>query len=271
MNYRKMARLNYGNRVDYTIRFCFFFFEIPSSQYFSPPLEQGKFFNSLSEFSPHGIFKTDAEGRWVYVNPKCAEICGQSAENLMGLGWISCLHPDDLDSVISKWKSHFEAGTEFQLDYRFLIEKEVRYISCMAKPIVGMNDKQRRAYVGNMEDVTEKKLTLQKEDLLQKQLQLSLSRFAVGIWERNLETEKIIWDSSMYDLYGVPPKAAGEVTYSTWYNVVHPDDRKQIVEGFDITNFATPDKHSRDDVSRFRIVKPDGQIRYIFCKCGVCG
>ena len=51
-------------------------------------------FIAMAESSPVGIFLTDLHGFATYVNPRLIEIAGVPAADLLGDGWLRCLHPD---------------------------------------------------------------------------------------------------------------------------------------------------------------------------------
>lgn len=64
-----------------------------------------------------------------------------------------------------------------------------------------------------------------ERDLIRSQQRLELATEAahVGIWEYELRNKKLVWDHSMYKIYGVPEDDQ-ELTYSSWAHRVHPDD-----------------------------------------------
>jgi PAS domain S-box-containing protein len=80
-----------------------------------------------------------------------------------------------------------------------------------------------------------------------------------GIWERNLETNEIIWDLEMFNIYGIEPTQNGRVYYSDWSKSVFPEDLqhqealiKKSLEGQDMIE------------RKFRIRrKSDNQVRVI--------
>ena len=46
----------------------------------------------------------------------------------------------------------------------------------------------------------------------------------IGIWEFNLDEQKLIWDDQMYELYGYNPSDfSGKL--SQWSELLHPDDK----------------------------------------------
>ena len=57
--------------------------------------ESEEMFRSLSASSPLGIFTTDLEGRWTYVNPPCRQLLGVSLTESASEGWLQRIHPED--------------------------------------------------------------------------------------------------------------------------------------------------------------------------------
>ena len=49
------------------------------------------------------VWMTSANGAAHYVNPAWIAYTGLSAEQSLGLGWRAALHPDEVQSAISRW------------------------------------------------------------------------------------------------------------------------------------------------------------------------
>jgi diguanylate cyclase (GGDEF)-like protein/PAS domain S-box-containing protein len=77
-------------------------------------------FRSLAEIVPVGIFKADHQGNCVFVNPRYSEISGREFSDSLGQGWLSAVHPDDLNIVSKKWQALLENGTAFSAEYRLI-------------------------------------------------------------------------------------------------------------------------------------------------------
>ena len=106
-------------------------------------------------------------------------------------------------------------------------------------------------------DMTE--LKVKEEDLQATAHRLDMATDAgnIGIWERDLTTNKNYWDKKMYELYRVDPEEFDSI-YEAWRTRVHhkdlPDVERKMVESIE--------RKERID-SEFRIVWPDGEIRNI--------
>ena len=98
---------------------------------------------------------------------------------------------------------------------------------------------------------TERKLK-KTEDLL-----LRAQRGAqAGVWEIDLRTDRITWSEPYYELFGIPPST--EPSVNAWLSTIHPEDRKHVLAAY---CHSIKDKSNQN--MEFRIVKPDGEIRWI--------
>src|SRR6478609_9997642 len=94
------------------------------------------------------------------------------------------------------------------------------------------------------------------QDLLRR-LELALDASQIGVWEHDLRSNEISWDVQMHRLYHSGQRS-GPVPTSIWSNAIHPDDRARATQEF---NDAIAKRGQYN--SEFRIIWPDGEIRYI--------
>jgi PAS domain S-box-containing protein len=77
-----------------------------------------------------------------------------------------------------------------------------------------------------------------------------------GIWEIDLRTGGITWSEPYYELFGIdralPPSP------DLWISFIHPDDRARIT-----AEHERSIKQNHYESMEFRIVKPDGSIRWV--------
>lgn len=76
-------------------------------------------FWTLAQLSPVGIFQTDDEGNFLYVNERWCEIAGLVQADALGQGWARSMHPDDRDRVLTEWQEATEHAVPFKAEYRF--------------------------------------------------------------------------------------------------------------------------------------------------------
>jgi diguanylate cyclase (GGDEF)-like protein len=94
------------------------------------------------------------------------------------------------------------------------------------------------------------------QDLLRR-LELALDASQIGVWQHDLEKHEISWDTQMHRLYQTGRKS-GLVATVVWSDAIHPDDRERAEREFSDA-VARRGQYN----SEFRIVWPDGDVRYI--------
>ncbi len=88
-------------------------------------------------------------------------------------------------------------------------------------------------------------------------LQLAQSAGRIGSWDWDVTTGRAICSRSYYDLYGLDPKGPGHSSPEAWLAQVHPDDRERV------TRVWRDALLSGQLESEYRIVRPDGKVRWI--------
>jgi PAS domain S-box-containing protein len=85
----------------------------------------------------------------------------------------------------------------------------------------------------------------------------------VGSWEWDLGTDEMSWSDEYYRLYGYEP---GQIapTYAAFLDRVHPDDR-EIVQ----RKAETARRERRPHDFEFRVLMPDGTVRFLHCQGSV--
>ena len=114
-------------------------------------------FRSLSVSSPIGIFLLDTAGQCIYTNPRCQKICGFTAAESLGEGWIQSIHPDDRQRAIKDWANYSHKQQEDAYEYRFqLADGSVCWTHVRSSPMFSDSGKLI-GHVGTVEDITERK------------------------------------------------------------------------------------------------------------------
>lgn len=77
----------------------------------------------------------------------------------------------------------------------------------------------------------------------------------VRLWELNLATMESYWTKSVFDTFGQDAHS-GPVSFDSIVASIHPDDRAAVQR-------AVEQAASRRIDVDYRIVRPDGQLRYV--------
>jgi diguanylate cyclase (GGDEF)-like protein/PAS domain S-box-containing protein len=88
--------------------------------------------------------------------------------------------------------------------------------------------------------------------------EIALDASHIGVWEMDINSGTVLWDDRLYEIYGMSREGRAP-RYEDWEAAIHPDDLalakgdvQRAVEGDDQLYSST-----------FRIVRPNGQIRYV--------
>lgn len=115
--------------------------------------ESERRFRILAESSPIGIFQTDLHGKLVYANPKLADLCGMTPEEMRDLGWHGCVHPDDLPTVMGL----IGTGTPAQERMGYDVRVRGRWASVLAA-VLRDGDGEPVGIIGSVIDTHERRL-----------------------------------------------------------------------------------------------------------------
>ncbi|PZE11103.1 two-component system sensor histidine kinase/response regulator [Pseudomonas sp. 57B-090624] len=122
---------------------------------------------------------------------------------------------------------------------------------------MGTNGEQRLVCV--VTDLTEQHL--QRKSLLaaRDQLLLAAEVAELGIWSWTLADDTLQWNARMFEIYGQPPEQSERgLLLEHWQARVHPEDIDRVANQLR----AAIDGSARYEPI-FRIVRPDGQVRFI--------
>jgi diguanylate cyclase (GGDEF)-like protein/PAS domain S-box-containing protein len=108
---------------------------------------------AVNDASPLGMFRTDEQGRCLYVNRTYENISGLILTDAMGYGWSDAVHPDDRERVVSEWRSATEHHATYGSVHRLLrADGQVVWVSVKATPI--LVEDVVTGYVGTADDIT---------------------------------------------------------------------------------------------------------------------
>jgi two-component system sensor histidine kinase/response regulator len=113
------------------------------------------------------------------------------------------------------------------------------------------------AIVGVLQDVTETKNAERERERLIERISVATEAAQVGVWEWDIAANALLWDQTMYGLYGLD-QGQSPTSYELWAAAVHVDDRERAER--EIAQAASCD---RPFDTEFRIIWPNGNVHTI--------
>jgi len=167
------------------------------------------------------------------------------------------IHPEDRESMFRKAEESLLSGVRADAEHRIVRPSgEVRTVHSRAD---AKRDASGRPYemFGTVQDITERKRAEQALQQTQIYLREGQRLARMGSWAFN--DEGLHWSDELYQIFGLDPEK-GAPKIEQYLTLIHPQDQAAMAETIK-TMFQ---EHSGCDVTK-RIVRPDGQVRYVRC------
>jgi diguanylate cyclase (GGDEF)-like protein/PAS domain S-box-containing protein len=117
--------------------------------------------------------------------------------------------------------------------------------------------------IGAFQDIDDERRRATEVRELAERLALATDNAGLGVWEFDLLGERLFWDHTMYELFGMDP-GDGREPYALWSESLHPQDRHEAEAR--VQEAIRGERRLEMD---FRIVWPDGSIRVIRARADV--
>lgn len=197
------------------------------------------------------------EGRFVLVNRAVAAIYGYTVEELLSL---------PADQVLPAWEQERTAqysaarlrGEPAPSRYDLNILRKDGTHGWVEVHATVISYRGQPAIQASIVDISERKKQDAERRELTEQLELVISTARIGVWSLDVNTGVLDWNDTLHDIYGVSREGFARQVIS-WEQFVHPDDYASANASLERA-FSTG--HVED--VQFRIIRPDGQIRYIY-------
>jgi PAS domain S-box-containing protein len=130
-------------------------------------------YRSLVEATALDVWRCAVDGGVITDMPWWRSVTGQSAEELLGLGWLDAVLADDRATVETAWTVARDSGTVYEDEYRIhAADRRILTVVVRAVPIV--EDGRLVEWMGTTEDVTDERRANAARIELAESLQASL-------------------------------------------------------------------------------------------------
>jgi PAS domain S-box-containing protein len=225
-----------------------------------PVDDQSLFFRQLVDSSPALLHTARPDGYLDFFNQTWLDFAGLPLERLLGWGWTSCIHPDDVEAFVQTMRESFAKGEPFQETSRVRRADGVyRWMLHLKVPVFDMGGNLIR-WNGSSIDIDDRKRAEEQLIKIARESQRSEFYLAeaqrlghIGSWVFDPTTGFEHWSRELFQIHGLEPDQ-GTPTSEQYLALVHPEDREFMASlmkhnsGFDVTK---------------RIVRASGEVRYV--------
>jgi PAS domain S-box-containing protein len=199
------------------------------------------------------------------------DMTGQTPDDYQtAMGWLEALHPDDKPRVTEIWQHALQTGTPIDTEFR-VRQKDGTYGYVHDQGVPLRNpDGTIREWVGTLVDIDERKQAEEALRLSEERYRVLTTTTSAAVWTAAPDG-RIIGDCPGWEsITGQTPE---QYRGWGWANVVHPDDKQQMLENWNYSLQHTVPvdvtyRNRRRDGSYgyFRaqgapICNPDGSVR----------
>jgi PAS domain S-box-containing protein len=219
----------------------------------------------LVDSIPALIHTARPDGYLDYFNKPWLEYLGVTLDKVAGWNWTAVVHPADVEGIVAKWRACLATGEVFEYETRVRrANGEYRWMFHRKVPLRDANGNIVKWY-GSSLDIDERKTG--EQQLRRKAEELQRSEFYLAEGQRlahmgswALDRDGFYyWSPELFRMHGLEP-AGKPPSVQEYLDRVHPHDRESmadLIKGI----LAKP---SPFDATK-RIVRPNGEVRYIRC------
>ncbi|MGA8221232.1 MAG: sigma 54-interacting transcriptional regulator [Candidatus Acidiferrales bacterium] len=219
----------------------------------------------LVDSIPALIHTSRPDGYLDYFNKPWLEYLGVTLDKVTGWNWTAFIHPEDREGIVTKWRACLASGEIFEYETRVhRADGEYRWMYHRKVPLRDGRGNIVKWY-GSSLDIDERKTA--EEQLRRNSQDLRRSEFYLAEGQRLAHMGSwafdphgfYYWSPELFRMHGLDP-ATKPPSVQEYLDCVHPQDRESMAN---LINGVLAEASPFDATKR--IVRPNGEIRYIRC------
>ncbi len=167
---------------------------------------------------------TSLTGDFIRTNHAFSVLTGYSEKELHKMNFRQLTHPDDLKANISGfYKLLNRELASFRMEKRYLRKNgEIIWVDMSTAPV--RNKSGNMEYmVTHIQDINERKKAEAELETSKEKLEIALESGHIGIWQRNLLNDEVVWDERMEKIFGLLP-GSFDKTFRAFEELIHEED-----------------------------------------------
>ncbi len=207
-----------------------------------------------------GLWEWNPQTGKVYLDPVWFTMLGYDPDTMPHTleTFEALVHPDDL-SAVQATMAALSADPQERIEAEFRMrcrDGSYRWIQSRGGLLETDQDGKAFRLIGIHTDVTRQKDTERALRESEKGLLKVQEMARLGSWAWDVRNDRITWSDEVYRIYGIGRETP--LTYERLMQAIHPEDRQYHDE-----HTAGWLKNLGGDSFEYRIIRPDGETRYI--------
>ncbi len=183
-------------------------------------------FRAICEASPLGVFVTDSGGNCIFANANYALISGVRAERIRRRGYLSSVHPEDIERVRDTAEAARLSHTPYRIEARFVHKDETQTWSrTNAAPILDGANFLGTVHV--VEDITAQRRAAEALHRSQERLKLALEGSGHALIDWDLPSGEVYLSEQWSRMVG-STQGPAVTTVRDLLGLLHTDDLERF-------------------------------------------
>jgi two-component system, NarL family, sensor histidine kinase UhpB len=217
-------------------------------------------FRFLIEQTSDIIAVVDEGGLVRYGSPSVEPVLGYDPQELLGRSAVELIHPDDRPRVLQAHLAVLrdpraaQGGVEFRFKHK---DGTWRMLEALGSAVQHRSAGSQA--VLTLRDVTDRRGAEAALRESEERLRLTLDAAKCGIWDWDIQTNRVSWSERVYELHGLTPETFGG-TADDFLAAVHPEDVGRVGEAI-----RRALEERADYGVEFRVIQPGtGRTRWVW-------
>lgn len=212
--------------------------------------------SSIADGTSDAVFFKDAAGRYQFANKEVLRVFNRSAAEVIGRDDTHFFPREQAVYLMSRDREILSGGKiVVHEEYLTTVDGDRCYMA--VKGPVYDGEGNLSGLFGISRDITERKRMESEVEELSSRLQLATRSAGIGVWDLNVETDEMLWDERMLELYGFTDETfPGGIR--AWETGLHPDDKERAWG-----EYQAALRGEKEFDTDFRVLHPDGVVKHL--------
>jgi PAS domain S-box-containing protein len=207
------------------------------------------------------VFEISAKGEILFANQAAVQLLGYSLLAFKNIYFTDLIpkiysqkHQKNLNAFFQGHLEHF--NSEIESGVFPVLHKngqELLVTIDLKSSGIGLHN----SVIATLYDLSKSKNAPHQLDNSNERLKVAKAAAQIGVFELNIKTGQLFWDTQMFLLYDRDPSTFSG-TVSEWNDSLHPEDKDKTLEAMSVTI-----QQKKRLNTAFRIITPEKQVRYI--------